>query len=346
MRKYATFLVILLLCNFFLTVPVQATTISGTCGEGLSWTLDHFSGTLVISGTGPMTGFGPSYDVNISTPWYAWKSDIKTIRIESGVTTIGSYAFTACANLTQLSIADTVTTIGYNAFQNCRALTDLQLPASVTHIEEYAFSGCSFSHLQIPNSVESIGDFAFQSCLSLTQVEIDQSITHIGRKAFHDCVSLGHILYTGSKEQWDLLPLRSGTIPDGAIITYNYAPGMEYHIFDGDCDGQCNQCPFSREVQHRWDDGTVQADSTMLFTCILCGQTKSEGTPVQTTPSTHPSFTEPVPAESYQPIATTQPSPSEPQHPADADSSGLLLGIGAACLLLIPCVILLSRKKK
>ena len=57
---------------------------SGTCGENLTWKIED--GVLTISGTGAMTGYPPS-----QSPWAAAK--IKSVVIESGVTSIGNNAF-------------------------------------------------------------------------------------------------------------------------------------------------------------------------------------------------------------------------------------------------------------
>ncbi len=111
---------------------------SGACGENLTWTLDA-AGTLTVSGTGAMKDF--SYYRN--TPWYQSRSSIKAVVIESGVTSIGEYAFYGCSSLTSITIPEGVTTIGGSAFEDCRRLSSITIPGSVTAIGEYAFDGCS-----------------------------------------------------------------------------------------------------------------------------------------------------------------------------------------------------------
>ncbi|MPN32064.1 hypothetical protein SDC9_179540 [bioreactor metagenome] len=56
---------------------------------------------------------------------------------------MGKSAFKGCTNLTSLVILDGVTSIGYSAFSDFTTLTDIRIPSSVASIEWYAFSGCT-----------------------------------------------------------------------------------------------------------------------------------------------------------------------------------------------------------
>ena len=77
----------------------------GTCGEDVSWKLEN--GTLTISGTGAMK----DYTYDDLAPWNGSEKDIKTAVIESGVTSIGSSAFSGCSNMTQVSLTDSLKNI-------------------------------------------------------------------------------------------------------------------------------------------------------------------------------------------------------------------------------------------
>ncbi len=160
---------------------------SGTCGSNLTWTLDA-QGLLTISGTGAMNDFDLEFtdkdDNDIpTTPWYAYRTQIKKLHIENGVTTIGLYAF-----------------------MYCEALTEVTISGSVTHISAYAFDGCSnLTSVTIPESVTDIEDFVFYSCSSLTSVTFLGSNTSIGNRMFENCSNLTGIHFAGTMSQWSAL---------------------------------------------------------------------------------------------------------------------------------------------
>ena len=162
----------------------------GTCGEAVNWAFDR-EGTLVISGSGEMQ----NYSEDSEAPWSYRHLDIKTIEIESGVTSIGDRAFEYCTSLTStiITIPDSVTSIGNNAFLHCN-LTSITIPKSVTSIGVGAFEHCKFlTIITIPDSVTSIGDSTFAYCKSVMRIEIPDSVTSIGEYAFSDCSSLESI---------------------------------------------------------------------------------------------------------------------------------------------------------
>ena len=158
---------------------------TGWCGMKVTYSLDTSTGVLTISTTdnmlSQMFGFGPTDSPFYKNPY------IKSIIIESCVSSIGSYAFSGCTSLASVTIAGTVTSIGNYAFSGCTSLTSVTIPNSVTSIGSYVFSGCtSLTSVTIPNSVKSIGDYAFSDCTSLTSVTIPNSVTSIGSNAFYN----------------------------------------------------------------------------------------------------------------------------------------------------------------
>ena len=154
------------------------------------------------------------------------KSD-SSYTIPNSVTSIGSYAFSGCNNLTSITIPNSVTSIDYDAFYRCTNLTSITvdienksyssengilfnkdkteiiryspgkndssytIPNSVTNIGSYAFSDCyNLTSVTIPNSVTSIGGYAFSGCDNLTSITIPNSVTSIGIYAFRNCDNL------------------------------------------------------------------------------------------------------------------------------------------------------------
>ena len=106
---------------------------SGTCGNNLTWTLDD-EGTLIISGTGQMTG----------NSWCDEHSaQIRKVTVENGVTNIVDRAFDRCSKLTEVTIPESVTRIGRLAFCDCTSLAAISLPSSIANIGSSAFDNCN-----------------------------------------------------------------------------------------------------------------------------------------------------------------------------------------------------------
>ena len=131
--------VLLPLFDYFNSLNASVPTVldSGTCGDNLTWKLTD-DGVLTISGSGDMADY-----LYADAPWYSYRSDVQEIVIVGGVTSIGSYAFCECSNLTKVSIPDTVISIGSHAFFDCDGLTDVAIPSSVTSIGDDAFGSGS-----------------------------------------------------------------------------------------------------------------------------------------------------------------------------------------------------------
>ena len=152
----------------------------GTCGDDLTWTLDS-DGKLTVSGTGEM-----EYN-----PWQEINTQIRSVEIKNGVTSIGVTAFSGCTGLTSITIPDSVISIGSAAFSGCTGLTSITIPDSVISIEYYAFFGCTgLTSITIPDSVTSIEYCAFSGCTGLTNITIPDSVTSIERGAFDSCTGL------------------------------------------------------------------------------------------------------------------------------------------------------------
>ena len=123
-------------------------------------------------------------------------SELKSLKLPSGVTEIGSCAFKYCSRLTSLSLPSGVTEIGSCAFEDCIGLTSLTLPSSVTEIGSCAFEGCrGLSSLTIPPGVTKIGLYAFKGCSRLTSLTIHSDVTEIGSFAFEGCTGLKDVSF-------------------------------------------------------------------------------------------------------------------------------------------------------
>lgn len=97
--------------------------------------------------------------------WDAVKLTELTFAKDSSLTTIGDGAFTGCSALTSLTIPDTVTSIGSYAFQTCHNLTQVHLSAKLCLLQEGTFYQCSsLRTIQIPVATTEVWDTAFENC--------------------------------------------------------------------------------------------------------------------------------------------------------------------------------------
>ena len=195
----------LLIFALIANISLSAQT-SGTCGNNLTWNL--INGVLTISGTGDMMNYASiSSSTSTRAPWYSSRSDIAMVIINSGVTSIGSYAFYGCNGLTSVTISNSVTSIGDYAFYGCNSLTSISIPNSVIDIGNRAFYGCrGLTSVTIPDNVTSIGSEAFHYCSGLTFFTIPNNVTSIAAGAFSDCSGLTSV-----------------TIPNSVTSIENYA---------------------------------------------------------------------------------------------------------------------------
>ena len=87
------------------------------------------------------------------------------------MTKVENYVFQNCSNLTSVVIPEGVTTVGWYAFNGCSSLTSITLPESVTSVEWAAFSGCSsLASIVLPKRIYAIGPEAFANCPQLLDV--------------------------------------------------------------------------------------------------------------------------------------------------------------------------------
>ena len=219
MRK----LYLVLLCGLLCISNLNAQTWNIGYPNAADVTATLQDSTLAISGTGAMVDWNQARNV----PWDDWsvRSSIRTLIVESGVTTIGSNAFFNSTNLNSVTISNSVTSIGSSAFFRCTNLKNLIIEDGTSTLTlngtgtNYAFYGCNpdtlhlgrninwlgsrqfgtnIKYLTIGNNVTSIGDWAFFHCTALASVIIGNNVTTIGNFAFQDCTSLTSIIIPNS----------------------------------------------------------------------------------------------------------------------------------------------------
>ena len=154
---------------------------SGSCGKNVTWSLSSDGTVLTISGSGPMEDYRSAKEA----PWRYSADGVTTLRVESGVTTLGDYAF-----------------------QNFKNLTDMDLPSSLERIGTYTFTGCyALQEIHIPEGVRIIAAKAFSDAKNLKTVYLPASLEAVDMKAFNYDTAIKDVYYAGTERQWSQIRL-------------------------------------------------------------------------------------------------------------------------------------------
>ena len=191
---------------------------SGECGDQMIWTLDE-NGTLMISGTGEMWDFASD-----EAPWSSQVNGLFALFVSPDVTSIGENAFSACCNLSSVTIPSSVTKIGSRAFFGCVSLPGITIPRCVTSIGMQSFASCSsLTNMTIPAGVAHIGDRAFADCGSLTEIRFEGSAPDFGDNAFYGVAATAR--YPADDESWtgNVLQGYGGSV---IWVSYESDPGV------------------------------------------------------------------------------------------------------------------------
>ncbi len=168
-----------------ITIPNSVTNIGGAAFYGCDGALFD---TNSIPGVKLVDGWAIGYTDSLSG-----SLDL------TGTRGISEGTFRNCTNLTSVTIGNGATSIGYETFRSCRGLTSVMIPEGVTSIGDMAFDWCTnLTSITIPNSVTSIGNGAFHACSRITSVTIGNGVTSIGDEAFDGCSGLTSVTIPNS----------------------------------------------------------------------------------------------------------------------------------------------------
>ena len=174
--------------------------------KSIGYAAFHTSSLQAIEIPESVTSLGNNLCIN--------SKELREVRINANITTLGEYSFHNCAGLQTVTLPPTLRVIQDWAFNGCN-LQSIDIPEGVQEIGEVAFSGGDFTSLTIPNSVITMGEGCFGGCdklVSLTigsglteiparcfsraaipSVTLPDNITSLGEEAFVDCASLAEV---------------------------------------------------------------------------------------------------------------------------------------------------------
>ncbi len=162
-------------------------------GTDIEWSYDKDDKVLTVEGTGEI----PDCDAPEDVWWYGARHNIEEIEISDGITSIGSYAFYYCPELTEVDIPDSVTSIGDLAFAFCSALDSVEIPENVAYVGDSCFEACtSLEGIYVPASVTYLGERAFAHCSSLEDAVIMAQISELKEWTFMGCTALDALSFS------------------------------------------------------------------------------------------------------------------------------------------------------
>lgn len=119
---------------------------SGDCGNSIStiiWTIDP-DYILELAGSGSTGSYFDSDNADATVPpWNAYKTQIKSLVVGEGITSIGMYNFDGCTALASVEFSSTVRQLGHYSFRGCTALASIAFSEAIKYIYQYAFYNCT-----------------------------------------------------------------------------------------------------------------------------------------------------------------------------------------------------------
>ena len=112
-------------------------------------------------------------------------SDLKTIELPDGLTTIGEYAFYG-TGLTDIAHTPKLKEIGAYAYAGCKGLTEITIGDSVKTIGAHAFGGCTnLKKVTLNEGLESIGAYAFRNT-KIQSITVPSTIKSLQSRESYD----------------------------------------------------------------------------------------------------------------------------------------------------------------
>ncbi len=153
--------------NYVFLEPNESRTITGTCGEHLTYTLEPTTGDLTISGHGDMYDYKSAGYLQSSSPFFRCRNLIKNITFPEGITSIGEYAFYQCPYP-----------------QN-----HITLPQSLQQIKQYALHFSPNGEKKKLWSENGDSYYYYDNSINVTEIQVGSNVSYIGYMAFSEAVT-------------------------------------------------------------------------------------------------------------------------------------------------------------
>jgi len=223
--EYKIVSVILVLFMLLSAFPAKAASSdSGMCGPDLYW--NYRDNILTVSGSGVMYDFvkKASSSDQLEIPWKRYATAITRAVIEEGCESVGNYAFSLSAALSEIVFPErSLKRIGNYAFSNSNKLIRVVIPDSVESLGEGAFSRCPFlKEMDLGSSCADIPqDFCYGNS-SLETLHISENCRAVLNSAFLNCFSLSEV------DLYRLETIDSFAFGGCALTRADFGPDLKY----------------------------------------------------------------------------------------------------------------------
>ena len=149
-----------------------------------------------------------------------------SITIPNSVTSIGDYAFNACASLTAITIGTGIKDIGMSAFASCIGLTDVYCFAkNVPSTSTYAFSGSSIASATLHVPASSISSYRtknpWREFGKIVSLVAEDAVTEVKALPILIQSNRGTITVQGANEGTEIMVYSVNGMKQGSAIATN-----------------------------------------------------------------------------------------------------------------------------
>lgn len=160
-------------------------------------------------------------------------TNIRYLKIGSGVKQIGNQAFYGCTKLEQVILGENIELISYRAFAGCKSLRNVKFNRRLIEIGHQAFYNTHIEEVNIQGELKFMGEQAFASCIRLTEVKIHNTMVEkLETKVFD--VGFGGMSAITTLELPDTLrEMDISHFPDLRQVKNLYIPNTLQYVSDG-----------------------------------------------------------------------------------------------------------------